>query len=140
MAKPFYSKTPYAVTISGEGGTGGGGMRFISGEGEPGADIGAPGDAYLDTSNGDLYTNKNGTWALELNLKGPKGAAGAQGPAGPTGPEGAAGATGPEGPEGPQGVAGATGAAGAAGADGFGTEAQYNDIIARLDALETPEA
>ena len=24
------------------------------------------------------------------------------------------------------------------GADGFGTEAQYNDIIARLEALEAP--
>ena len=29
---------------------------------------------------------------------------------------------------------------GADGADGFGTEAQYNDIIARLEALEAPEA
>ena len=28
---------------------------------------------------------------------------------------------------------------GPAGADGFGTEAQYNDIIARLEALESPE-
>ena len=25
------------------------------------------------------------------------------------------------------------------GADGFGTEAQYNDIIARLESLENPE-
>src|SRR5699024_6626631 len=25
------------------------------------------------------------------------------------------------------------------GADGFGTDAQYNDIIARLEALENPE-
>ena len=50
------------------------------------------------------------------------------GPEGPQGPEG------PEGPEGPQGPAGA------GGADGFGTEAQYNDIIARLEALEAPEA
>ena len=28
---------------------------------------------------------------------------------------------------------------GPAGADGFGTEAQYNDIISRLEALESPE-
>lgn len=37
--------------------------------------------------------------------------------------------------KGPKGDKGATGAA---GKDGFGTEAQYNDIIARLDALESP--
>lgn len=61
----------------------------------------------------------------------------------------AKGDTGPRGPEGPQGPNGATGAAGAKGdkgapgadgADGFGAEAQYNDIIARLEALEAPEA
>ena len=52
---------------------------------------------------------------------------------------------GKEGPQGPQGDAGAkgakgdTGAQGPAGADGFGTEAQYNDIIARLEALEAAE-
>ena len=46
----------------------------------------------------------------------------------------AKGDKGDRGPEGPQGPAGAD------GADGFGTEAQYNDIIARLEALETPEA
>lgn len=60
------------------------------------------------------------------------------GPEGPQGPAGADGADssvpGPEGPEGPEGPAGAD------GADGFGTEAQYDDIIARLEALETPEA
>ena len=37
---------------------------------------------------------------------------------------------GKEGPQGPRGEA---------GADGFGTEAQYNDIIARLEALEAAE-
>ena len=36
------------------------------------------------------------------------------------------------------GKQGPKGAQGPAGADGFGTEAQYNDIIARLDALEAP--
>ena len=30
------------------------------------------------------------------------------------------------------------GVQGPKGADGFGTEAQYNDIIARLEALEAP--
>ena len=47
---------------------------------------------------------------------------------------------GPEGPQGPKGDKGDPGTPGADGADGFGTEAQYNDIIARLEALETPEA
>lgn len=39
-----------------------------------------------------------------------------------------------------KGAKGDPGAAGADGADGFGTETQYNDIIARLEALEAPEA
>ena len=58
------------------------------------------------------------------------------GPAGPQGPKGAQGEQGPEGPQGPAGADGAKGAKGDPGADGFGTEAQYNDIIARLEALE----
>ena len=47
------------------------------------------------------------------------------------------GEQGPQGPEGPQGDKGDTGAP---GADGFGTEAQYNDIISRLEALEAAQA
>ena len=39
-----------------------------------------------------------------------------------------------------KGDKGDPGTPGADGADGFGTEAQYNDIIARLEALEAPEA
>lgn len=56
----------------------------------------------------------------------------AKGDTGPEGPEG------PEGPQGPKGDTGADGTDGADGADGFGTETQYDDIIARLEALETP--
>jgi hypothetical protein len=41
-----------------------------------------------------------------------------------------------KGEKGEKGDTGAKGATGAAGKDGFGTEAQYNDIITRLDALE----
>ena len=55
---------------------------------------------------------------------------------GPEGPQGPKGEQGPEGPRGPAGADGAKGAKGDPGADGFGTEAQYNDIIARLEALE----
>ncbi|CAA66591.1 unnamed protein product [Bacillus phage SPP1] len=42
----------------------------------------------------------------------------------------------PAGPQGPKGDPGPKGDTGAKGADGFGTEAQYNDIISRLEALE----
>lgn len=47
---------------------------------------------------------------------------------------------GPEGPQGPAGMDGAKGAKGDKGADGFGTEAQYTDIISRLEALEAASA
>ncbi len=52
---------------------------------------------------------------------------------GPEGPKGADGADGNDGQQGPQGEPGP------AGADGFGTEAQYDDIISRLEALEGEE-
>lgn len=41
-----------------------------------------------------------------------------------------------KGDKGEKGDPGEKGATGVAGKDGFGTEAQYNDIIARLEALE----
>lgn len=50
------------------------------------------------------------------------------------------GEKGDKGDTGSPGADGDKGDPGADGADGFGTEAQYNDIIARLEALETPEA
>lgn len=68
--------------------------------------------------------------------------AGKEGPQGPRGEAGAKGDTGAKGAKGDTGAKGAkgdTGAQGPAGADGFGTEAQYNDIIARLEALEATE-
>ena len=55
---------------------------------------------------------------------------------GPEGPRGPAGADGADGAQGPKGDKGDAGAPGADGADGFGTEVQYDDIIARLEALE----
>nr|DAF51929.1 MAG TPA: hypothetical protein [Siphoviridae sp. ctOb14] len=55
---------------------------------------------------------------------------------GEKGDTGAAGKDGAAGAKGEKGDTGAKGATGAAGKDGFGTEAQYNDIITRLDALE----
>ncbi|ETT84178.1 hypothetical protein MKZ08_08450 [Viridibacillus sp. FSL R5-0477] len=50
------------------------------------------------------------------------------------GPAGAKGATGAAGAQGPKGDKGDTGAA---GKDGFGTKAQYDDIISRLATLES---
>ena len=69
-----------------------------------------------------------------------KAAKGDIGPQGPEGPEGPQGPKGDPGTPGADGAKGAKGDKGDPGADGFGTEAQYNDIIARLEALETPEA
>ena len=69
-----------------------------------------------------------------------KAAKGDTGPQGPEGPEGPQGPKGDPGTPGADGAKGAKGDKGDPGAAGFGTEAQYNDIIARLEALETPEA
>jgi len=70
------------------GGGGGGGMRFHFGTGAPDASLGAPGDVYLNTSNGDFYLNQNGTWNQIGNLRGPQGPQGPQGPEGDPGPAG----------------------------------------------------
>src|SRR5699024_1545221 len=71
--------------------------------------------------------------------KGPRGEAGAKGKTGAKGAKGDTREQGPQGDAGAKGAKGDTGAQGPAGADGFGTEAQYNDIIARLEALEAAE-
>lgn len=72
-------------------------MRFISDAGAPASNIGQPGDVYLNTSNGDLYTNVNGTWTKDMNLVGPQGPEGPQGPKGDPGADGADGADGTDG-------------------------------------------
>ena len=60
-----------------------------------------PGDQWLNTTNGNVYTVKDydGTpaWAATGNIRGPQGA---------QGPQGQRGATGEQGPEGPQGPKG----------------------------------
>ena len=73
-----------------------------------------------------------------IDVAGEKGDKGDKGEPGAAGADGAAGATGAKGDKGDKGDAGAQGPKGDPGADGFGTEAQYNDIIARLEALEAP--
>lgn len=61
------------------------------------------------------------------------------GPEGPEGPQGPAGADGADGKDGAPGAPGTDGAPGADGADGFPTEAQWNDLEARVAALEPDE-
>lgn len=113
--KPLSINGGIPVTIVG-GGTGGTSVTFLSGTVAPTADKGVDGDVYLNASNGDLHKKVSGAWTLLMNLKG------------------ATGATGLTGAKGDKGDKGDTGAK---GADGFGTQAQYDDIIARLTALET---
>ena len=59
------------------------------------------------------------------------------GPKGDTGPQGPAG---PKGDTGEPGPAGAKGAKGDKGEPGFPTEEQWNALVARVEALETPGA
>lgn len=66
--------------------------------------------------------------------QGPEGPAGPKGPQGPAGADGADGAKGPAGPEGPQGPEGP------AGADGAPSQEDWDALVARVAALETPEA
>lgn len=63
--------------------------------------------------------------------EGPQGIQGIQGPPGEKGEQGAPGERGPDGEKGDQGPQGL------AGADGFPTEAQWNDLVARVAALES---
>lgn len=60
----------------------------------------------------------------------------AGGPAGPKGDKGDKGDQGDPGPEGPKGDKGDPGEQGPPGADGFPTESQWNDLVARVEALE----
>ena len=76
--------------------------------------------------------------AGEPGPKGDTGATGAKGDPGVAGPKGDPGAKGAKGDPGAKGDTGATGPKGDPGADGFGTEAQYNELVARIEALETP--
>ena len=78
-------------------------MGFLSGEGEPTAELGSGGDWYLNTANGDLYRKDNGIWALQMNLVGPQGPKGDKGDQGEPGPKGDKGDPGEQGPPGADG-------------------------------------
>ena len=71
---------------------------------------------------------------------GPQGPAGPEGPAGPKGDTGEPGPAGAKGAKGDKGETGAAGAKGDKGEPGFPTEEQWNALVARVDALETPGA
>lgn len=68
--------------------------------------------------------------------EGPQGPAGPAGPAGADGAKGAKGDAGPAGADGAKGAKGDKGDTGPAGADGFPSEEQWNELVARVDALE----
>lgn len=61
-----------------------------------------------------------------------------KGPKGDKGDPGTPGADGAQGPKGDKGDPGTPGTPGADGADGFPTETQWNDLVARVEALENP--
>src|SRR5690625_6590559 len=58
---------------------------------------------------------------------------------GPEGPKGDKGEPGEQGPPGEKGAKGDKGDPGADGEDGFPTEAQWNDLVARVEALEAAQ-
>ena len=67
---------------------------------------------------------------------GPAGAKGDKGEPGADGADGAKGDAGPAGADGAKGAKGDKGDTGPAGADGFPSEEQWNELVARVDALE----
>ena len=76
----------------------------------------------------------------EPGPQGPAGPKGDTGEPGPAGAKGDKGETGAKGDPGEKGETGAKGAKGDKGDPGFPTEEQWNALVARVDALETPEA
>lgn len=78
------------------------GAAIYMGSGAPVPPLGASGDTYTNTLNGDVYQNVLGSWSGPvMNILGPVG---------PTGAAGATGATGSTGAQGPQGATGPSGA------------------------------
>ena len=78
------------------------------------------------------FFDENGD-PVDLTAGGPKGDKGDKGDPGEPGPEGPKGDKGDPGEKGDKGDPGEQGPP---GADGFPTEAQWNDLVARVEALE----
>lgn len=68
--------------------------KWLYGTTSPLSTLGTAGDYYLNTTNGSISYNNNGTWGVIGNLTGPQGQTGSVGPQGPSGPTGLTGATG----------------------------------------------
>lgn len=85
------------------------------------------GDSETPLSAARLTHIENG-----IAAKATKGDKGDKGDPGPAGADGA------QGPKGDKGDPGTPGTPGADGADGFPTETQWNDLVARVEALENP--
>lgn len=84
-----------------------GGSVWYTGAGAPSAGLGANGDLYLNTSNGDIYQKAAGSWGSPIeNITGPTGATGAIGATGPAGTNGATWYTGAGAPSAGTGVDG----------------------------------
>src|SRR5690625_446028 len=96
---------------------------FISGGG-----AGEPGKSAYEIAVEHGFVGSEEEW-LE-SLKGEKGDKGDKGDPGETGATGATGAKVDKGDKGDRGEP---------GADGFPTEAMWNDLVARVTALENPE-
>ena len=78
-----------------------------------------PGDTYLITDSGDLYTfGVDDQWADVGHVQGPEGPTGAEGPQGPQGKQGKQGPVGPKGDQGPTGDQGPQGVEGPQGKQG----------------------
>lgn len=78
------------------GGGGGGGTVWRDGAGAPSNALGANGDYYLNTTNGDVHKKAAGTYSVVGNIKGPAGANGTNGTNGSDGADGVDGADGRE--------------------------------------------
>jgi hypothetical protein len=68
--------------------------KWLYGTTSPLSTLGTAGDYYLNTTNGSISYNNNGTWGVIGNLTGPQGQTGSVGAQGPSGPTGLTGATG----------------------------------------------
>jgi hypothetical protein len=82
---------PDNIGAQGPAGPAGDGSVIFNGAGAPAPGLGAEGDYYINTSNGDFYTKTGGVWQVIASIIGPAGAAGAAGPAGAAGADGADG-------------------------------------------------
>lgn len=131
---------PKVMVIGGTGGSSGtvSGTRFLVGEVPPQPADGQPGDVYLDKVAGNLYKNDNGVWSKLMSLIGPKGDTGLKGDTGPKGDPGLKGEQGIPGTPGVKGETGEQGPIGPTGPPGPVTLEQYDELVRRIAALETP--